>query len=119
MSNNIKKNTSVADAFSRSAKPEDKEPSETVQNDLQGADGEKVDQSSIHTIEDLAGQIQGIYKERTNKKKVEDTHTRTTFLLRNDLLNRLNKVSAKKKGYKTLILNKAVEAILDQMDGKK
>ena len=93
--------------------------SETNQNGTQGAEGDKVDQTSTHTIKDLAGEIQGIYKERTSKKKVEDTHTRTTFLLRNDLMSRLNKVSAKKKGLKTLILNKAVEAILDQMDGKK
>jgi hypothetical protein len=92
--------------------------SETPQNAPEPTEEVAVDQSSTSTLEDLANEIKGVYKERTSKKTVEETHTRTTFLLENTLLKRLNAVSAKKKGLKTLILNKAVKAILDEMDKK-
>lgn len=42
-------------------------------------------------------------------KKVEDTHKRTTFLVRRDLLEQLNELAKGKHGYKTEFINYAIE----------
>lgn len=53
------------------------------------------------------------YDAKYNRPTVNDTHTRTTFLLRNDLAERLNKLSEGKRGYKTEFLNTAIAQLLD------
>src|SRR5699024_12672375 len=39
------------------------------------------------------------------KDRVEDTHTRNTFLIRNDLTKRLNHFSKHRRGFKTEFIN--------------
>jgi len=56
------------------------------------------------------------YEEKRKKKTVEETHIRTTFLLRKDLAKRLNKITRNKHGLKTILLNNAVEAIVKAME---
>lgn len=53
------------------------------------------------------------YDAKYNKPTVNDTHTRTTFLLRNDLAQRVNQLSEGKRGYKTEFLNTAIAQLLD------
>lgn len=51
------------------------------------------------------------------KKKVEDTHTRKTFLVRNDLIERLNKVANERHhGFQTEFINIAIEYGLDRTE---
>lgn len=52
-----------------------------------------------------------------SKKKMEETHTRYTFLFRNDLSKRLTRLSkGKGKGFKTEFLNQAIEILLNEME---
>ena len=58
---------------------------------------------------------------RSSRKKatVEDTHKRTTFLMRRDLLERLDKLSeAQGRGYKTEFFNRAIESMLVNLEKK-
>lgn len=51
------------------------------------------------------------------KKKVEDTHTRKTFLVRNDLIERLNEVASERHhGFQTEFINIAIEYGLDRTE---
>jgi hypothetical protein len=57
------------------------------------------------------------FYEKKNKKKVEDTHTRATFLMRNDLLDKVNEISTDKgRGFKTHFFNQAVEKLLKEIE---
>ncbi|HLQ83085.1 MAG TPA: hypothetical protein VK121_04500 [Pseudogracilibacillus sp.] len=55
------------------------------------------------------------------KKKMEDTHTRRTFLIENELLERLDKKakSIENKGFKTSFINYILEKGLDELDQLK
>src|SRR5699024_12454736 len=55
------------------------------------------------------------------KKKMEDTHTRRTFLIENELLKRLDKKakSIENKGFKTSFINYILEKGLDELDQLK
>ncbi|MGX1402369.1 hypothetical protein AB7M70_011842 [Bradyrhizobium japonicum] len=59
-----------------------------------------------------------MYDEKAKKERVEDTHVRTTFLFRKDLSKRLEKLAKNKRGFKTLFMNKAIEALLDELERK-
>lgn len=74
-------------------------------------------ETSTKTIRDITNTIMSMYDEKTKKKTVEETHTRATFLFRKDLQERLDKLAEGKRGFKTLFLNKAVEAMLDEVEG--
>ena len=56
----------------------------------------------------------------TNKKPtVEDTHTRGTFLIQNELLERLDALAkGQKRGFKTKLVNYALKEFLDQAEKK-
>lgn len=57
--------------------------------------------------------------EKEKKKTIEDTHTRSTFLVHNDLLSRMDKLSKKRKrGFKTELVNHAIKDLLDEIEGK-
>lgn len=68
------------------------------------------------TVEEVREQLLNEYDERTKKKKIDDTHTRKTYLVRNDLHEKLDRISKGKHGFKTLMVNKALEAILKDFD---
>ncbi|MDA1918179.1 hypothetical protein [Bacillus cereus group sp. BcHK140] len=75
-----------------------------------------IDENEKDTIGQVKEELLNQYEEKSNKQTVEDTHRRTTFLLRNDLLERLDSLSKGKRGYKTMFMNKAIEALLNEMD---
>lgn len=55
--------------------------------------------------------------ERHRKPKVEDTHTRDTYLIRNDLLARFNKLAKnQKKGFKMKLINYVLEKELNMIE---
>jgi hypothetical protein len=51
-------------------------------------------------------------KSKAKKVRVEDTHTRKTYLVRNDLLQRMDKVSNGTHGFKIEFINFAIELAL-------
>lgn len=77
----------------------------------------QIPEPSNKTIKDVTKSIMDMYDEKSKKKTVEETHTRATFLFRNDLQERLDKLAEGKRGFKTMFLNRAIEALLDEMDG--
>lgn len=58
------------------------------------------------------------FEKRLNKPTIEETHTRGTWLIRNDLLKRLDKLAKhQQRGFKTHIVNWAIEKVLDELEG--
>lgn len=54
-----------------------------------------------------------IFKPASKKKKFEDTHTRQTFYIENELLKKLSKFAGREKGEKTRIINEALRSYMD------
>lgn len=62
------------------------------------------------------------FEKKTKRETVEDTHTRQTYLVRNDLIKRLDKLAKNKaRGFKTMLVNHAIEKVLEELEdrGKK
>lgn len=60
------------------------------------------------------------FQARFSKPTIEDTHTRRTFLVRNDLLKQMDKLAKKqRKGFKTHLLNYALEKALEELEEDK
>ncbi|PGA92169.1 hypothetical protein [Bacillus toyonensis] len=58
-------------------------------------------------------------KQFTEKSTKEDTHTRQTWLIKNETIKRLDKLAkGKKKGFKTELVNQALEILLDRIEKK-
>ena len=54
-----------------------------------------------------------VYPPRVSRRpKFEDTHTRSTFYIENDLLEQMNRLADGEKGEKTRIINEALRAYL-------
>jgi hypothetical protein len=51
-----------------------------------------------------------------SNKKVEETHKRSTFLVRRDLLKRLDKLASGRHGFKTEFINYAIEKALVEIE---
>lgn len=58
------------------------------------------------------------FENKQKKPTMEDTHTRTTFLVRNDLKKRLDRLASNKRGFKTEFINMALRILLDEIEGK-
>lgn len=59
-------------------------------------------------------------EERRNKKGIEDTHKRATYLVEKDLLKRFKTISQKQpKGFKTMAINEALKLFLDEFEDRK
>lgn len=57
------------------------------------------------------------FEEKKSKPTIEETHTRQTYLIRNDLIERLNKLARRKdRGFKTHLINYAIEQALNEID---
>ncbi|PEU86128.1 hypothetical protein CN386_00680 [Bacillus cereus] len=58
-------------------------------------------------------------KQFTEKATKEDTHTRQTWLIKNETIKRLDKLAkGKKKGFKTELVNQALKMLLDRIEKK-
>jgi hypothetical protein len=64
--------------------------------------------------------LERIEADRKAKKTIEDTHTRRTFLIRNDILKELDRICRGKRGYATQVVNLALEkALVEIKESKK
>jgi hypothetical protein len=77
-----------------------------------------IQNDSTLSVAQVKSDLLNMYEEKTKKEKVEDTHMRSTFLFRKDLAKRLDKLAKNKRGFKTMFMNKAIEALLDEMEKK-
>lgn len=59
------------------------------------------------------------FNEKKRTPTIEETHTRNTVLLRNDLHKRMLKLTKNRRGLKTMLVNEAIEAVLDAVEGNK
>jgi len=87
---------------------EDSDLNENIETDDQYNDFDNFKKDILHK-----------YDKKRKRKTMEETHTRTTFLLENSLANRLNKLTRNKRGLKTLVLNDAVRAIIMALEDDK
>lgn len=87
-------------------------PESLSSSDLQPlTESKQVDNSITNLVSSLTNMVE---------LNVEDTHTRATYLIENDLLAELKKVSeGKKKGYKTKVVNAGIRIVLDLMKQDK
>ncbi len=73
----------------------------------------KKDSELSHQINEL----DKTYKEIKGKRGIEETHTRHTILVRNDLSKRLDRIAKQRgKGWKTKIMNLIIEDMLNQFE---
>ncbi|MDM8365387.1 hypothetical protein [Bacillus thuringiensis] len=69
---------------------------------------------SKHIHDKLTEQFLEQFEKNVTK---EDTHTRQTWLIKNETIKRLEKLSKeKRKGFKTELVNQALEIFLDRID---
>jgi hypothetical protein len=109
--------------------PEQRAVPELAQNPLESSTdtvlGEDLSSDSISGLEGdeltFTSPISNKIMRLTSKKgKVEDTHTRQTYLIRNSLLERFTKAAKNKhKGFKTEVVNLGIEMVLDMLEEQK
>lgn len=59
------------------------------------------------------------FNEKKRKPTIEESHTRNTLFVRNDLHKRMTKLTKNRRGLKTMLVNEAIEAVLDAVEGNK
>jgi outer membrane biosynthesis protein TonB len=74
--------------------------------------------SETTSLDDLSKSISQMFEEKTKKKTMEETHTRATFLIENKLLEKFNKITKDKRGYKTMLMNQVLQAVVDAHEKK-
>jgi hypothetical protein len=88
----------------------------TVISNTEHVTNDTIEVQSNLSVEQVKNDLLNMYSEKSKKETMEDTHTRSTFLFRKDLAKRLDKLAKNKRGFKTMFMNKAIEALLDEME---
>lgn len=57
--------------------------------------------------------------QNTKKQTMEDTHTRMTFLVKNELKDEFNDVCKGQWGLKTKLINKAIESMIEDIKNEQ
>lgn len=109
----VKPSDKSPDAEPTPAKPIDKPQKEKEESKLTTEKG--IDESTVSAVETAP---QGLKKlrQKAKKQRIEDTHTRKTYLVRNDLLTRLESVSENTHGFKIEFINYAIESALNELE---
>lgn len=59
------------------------------------------------------------FKEKTTRKKVEETHRRQTYLINKELIKRLDRLARREsKGFKTALVNEGIRRLLNEVEGQ-
>lgn len=57
------------------------------------------------------------FQEKENRPTVEETHKRATFLIEQELLERMDRLaSGRARGFKTALVNEAIRRMLDEIE---
>lgn len=80
----------------------------------------KVEKKALSPVEAMNAEIEPVQEKPTldfmeKKPKLEDTHTRVTFMLDNEMLKELNKYAKNNHGFKTQFFNYVVRKGLDDI----
>jgi predicted DNA-binding protein len=60
------------------------------------------------------------FHKKASRPTVEETHRRATFLIENELLERLNRLASDRpRGFKTAVVNEGIRRVLDEIEGNK
>jgi ethanolamine utilization protein EutQ (cupin superfamily) len=111
-----KKNTvQTDDSVNSNTKQETKDVIQTSNTHIEQEKVPEINNSNT-TVQDVKVNLLSMYDKKTKKETVEDTHIRTTFLFRKDLSKRLDKLAKGKRGFKTMFMNEAIEALLNEME---
>ncbi|OQR53157.1 hypothetical protein [Bacillus sp. CDB3] len=64
--------------------------------------------------------LSSLMEKYDKKKTVEETHKRRTFLIRRELINRIDEIAKDKpKGFVTDLVNTALDSVITQLENKK
>lgn len=97
--------------------PVEAEKKEKVSEKQKQAKEQKVDlKVAKESNDDSKSSLLQELKAKGKKKRIEDTHTRCTYLVRKDLEKRVNVYSEGNFGFKTSFINYAIEAALEDYD---
>jgi hypothetical protein len=116
------KNEQFNDSVKQNSNNEEIKDSELLNsNNEQIKDSELLNSNSEHNNDSvfLTRDFLSEYKEieRNRRPRVEETHTRDTYLIRNDLLARFNKLAEnQKKGFKMKLINYVLEKELNMIE---
>lgn len=114
---NIKQNNETEKANNEGVHTQEmKQENVTVISNTEHLTKDVTQSESILSVEQVKNDLLNMYQEKSKKETMEDTHVRTTFLFRKDLAKRLDKLAKNKRGFKTMFMNKAIEALLDEME---
>lgn len=93
-------------------------PSELKENDKTDNSSRQVSSNTEKTTDVLTKDSQGLKKlrQKATKQRIEDTHTRKTYLVRNDLVDRLEEASGGTHGFKIEFINYAIESALNELE---
>lgn len=70
-------------------------------------------ENETNSLNDLSKSINAKFEEKTKKKTMEETHTRKTFLIENELLKEFNKLTKNKRGFQTMLINEVLKAVIE------
>lgn len=88
-----------------------------IANDVTDTPHSSENKIVVETAEPRNKRLSDLMQKRV---KVEDTHTRSTFLVRNELLKELNAIAKKNgHGFKTEFINLAIEMALEELKRTK
>ena len=82
---------------------------------------DKVANTNVESRESshIGAELLQAFEKKTKRETVEDTHTRQTYLIRNDLIKRMDKLAKNKaRGFKTMLVNHAIEKVLEELEGR-
>ena len=97
---------------------QDSDTSNTQTSRTHVYDTKNVHIKGVH--ESAATEVLKSFKDSMKRETVEDTHTRKTFIVRNDLLRELDKLSKKQgRGFQTWFVNMAFERLIDDINGSQ
>lgn len=104
-----------ADSFLDSEENKPKKINESKENKV---DEEVKDEISVTSEPTSELGMAGFLESQSRRNRIEDTHTRRTFLIRNDLLKRFDNISKKvgSKGFKTNFINFVISDALNELE---
>jgi len=105
----------------KETKTENDSVNEDVYYEVKGNENEKVlndvNVSIKRNRENIVNEFLASFKAKYRTGGIEETHKRQTFLVKKDLIIRLDELAKKKrKGFKTEFINFAIENLLDDLE---
>ena len=102
----------VADVKPVPVEPEKKQTTNSRKKRTNESENKAIEEVKSESKSSLLHEL----KAKSKKKRIEDTHSRCTSLVRKDLESRINEYADGNFGFKTSFINYAIEAALEDYD---